>query len=143
MHSKSLNPSRKICLGLVVAFTCAPLLSQAQLGVSPSQNAAFLTELRARDPKRAEENRDVLVTTAKSWRLAGLCRALGCLMPIIYVRTVWKRIASEDFQASINSADPIFPLGMTVLRHLRHPCSPLLAGTLVLPGSSRSSITQG
>lgn len=60
MHLKSLNPALKIRLGLVVAFTCAPLLSQAQLGVSPSQNAAFLTELRARDPKRAEENKDVL-----------------------------------------------------------------------------------
>ncbi|TDU62541.1 hypothetical protein EI77_04642 [Prosthecobacter fusiformis] len=41
----------------VLLFT-AP--AQAQLGVSPSQNAAFLNELRARDPKFAEENRDVL-----------------------------------------------------------------------------------
>ena len=60
MHLKSLNSALHVRLSLVVAFTCAPLLSLAQLGVSPSQNAAFLTELRARDPKRAEENQDVL-----------------------------------------------------------------------------------
>ncbi|MBB5039746.1 TonB-dependent receptor [Prosthecobacter dejongeii] len=45
---------------LSLAATFLPLSTQAQLGVSPSQNAAFLTELRARDPKRADENRDVL-----------------------------------------------------------------------------------
>ncbi len=54
---------RFTALTLSVLSTAALLLpasSQAQLGVSPSQNAAFLNELRARDPKRAEENRDVL-----------------------------------------------------------------------------------
>jgi hypothetical protein len=34
--------------------------AQAQLGISPSMNAQFLTELRARSPKHAEEGRDVL-----------------------------------------------------------------------------------
>ncbi|HEY1082444.1 MAG TPA: hypothetical protein VGE29_09300 [Prosthecobacter sp.] len=45
---------------LAVTAFGLPSRSEAQLGVSPSQNAAFLQELRARDPKRAEENRDVL-----------------------------------------------------------------------------------
>ncbi|MCX6855199.1 MAG: hypothetical protein NTV80_09855 [Verrucomicrobia bacterium] len=41
--------------------TCllAPI-AQAQLGVSPSQNAAFLSELRARDADRSESEKDVL-----------------------------------------------------------------------------------
>jgi hypothetical protein len=34
--------------------------AQAQIGISPSMNAQFLTELRARSPKHAEEGRDVL-----------------------------------------------------------------------------------
>lgn len=34
--------------------------AQAQLGISPSMNAQFLTELRARSPKHADEGRDVL-----------------------------------------------------------------------------------
>ncbi|GAA5137322.1 hypothetical protein GCM10023213_13820 [Prosthecobacter algae] len=59
-HS-TLNHRQKALLGLLSATALfLPLAAEAQLGVSPSQNAAFLTELRARDPKRADENRDVL-----------------------------------------------------------------------------------
>lgn len=42
------------------AFGMSGSFALAQLGVSPSMNSSFLTELRARDPKLAEEGRDVL-----------------------------------------------------------------------------------
>lgn len=56
-HTCRLIPVFSLFIGSAALF---PGVAPAQLGVSPSQNASFLNELRGRDPKRAEENRDVL-----------------------------------------------------------------------------------
>ena len=50
------------CLANLLTLLLAglPILSSAQLGVSPSQTSAFLQELRSRSPQLAESSRDVL-----------------------------------------------------------------------------------
>ena len=44
---------------IILSFAMGEFV-HAQLGISPSMNSQFLTELRARSPQRAEEGRDML-----------------------------------------------------------------------------------
>ena len=56
-----MRPPLNLKLALLIsAFSLSGSYLRAQLGVSPSMNSSFLTELRARDPQRADEGRDVL-----------------------------------------------------------------------------------
>jgi hypothetical protein len=59
-YENMLTSSKLKLAVLISAFGMSGNFAVAQLGVSPSMNSSFLTELRARDPKRAEEGRDVL-----------------------------------------------------------------------------------
>ncbi|MES2598951.1 MAG: hypothetical protein V4662_26705 [Verrucomicrobiota bacterium] len=45
---------------LILSFSLTAAFAQGQLGVSPSQNAAFLSELRARDKDHAKDGQDAL-----------------------------------------------------------------------------------
>ncbi len=65
------------------AFGMSGSFALAQLGVSPSMNSSFLTELRARDPKLAEEGRDVLGDAATDSVLTAWGEAYWALADIL------------------------------------------------------------